>query len=79
MGMGEDLIPIPWDSVQQTGGEEALTVDLDQNKLDNAPTFSENDFQQPGWDSEVRGYYGEGQKEGSWKKEKKEPADKQVQ
>jgi sporulation protein YlmC with PRC-barrel domain len=62
MGMGESLVPIPWDSVQQTGGEEALIVTVDENRLNDAPTFSENEFGQPGWDTEVRGYYGEGQR-----------------
>lgn len=61
MGMGEDLIPIPWDQVQQMDQEEALTVNIDEQKLENAPTFSENDFQQPGWQQEVRGYYGQEQ------------------
>ncbi|MFW5810325.1 MAG: PRC-barrel domain-containing protein [Thermodesulfobacteriota bacterium] len=58
---GEDLIPIPWDQVQQMGQEEALTVNTDEQKLENAPAFSENDFQQSGWQQEVRGYYGQEQ------------------
>ncbi len=61
VGIGENFIPIPWDKVQQTGQEDALVVNIDENQLKNAPKFSENALDQPEWQNEVRGYYGAGQ------------------
>ncbi len=62
-GLGENHTPIPWDSVQQSGQEDALVVNIDENQLKNAPKFSEKTFDQPEWQNEVRGYYGDGQQD----------------
>jgi sporulation protein YlmC with PRC-barrel domain len=63
MGIGEDLVPIPWDQVQRMGEEDTLIVNITEQRLENAPAFSEDDLQQMEWQQEVRGYYGQEQQD----------------
>ncbi len=63
-GGGGELKPIPWDKVQtQNIGQDqnAITVSVNQDQLQNAPSFSKNDWQsftQGDMNQQVRGYYG---------------------
>lgn len=60
---GSDLTPIPWDQVEAdkfSKEDEAITVQIDQQKFSEAPTFSDDEwetFTQGQMDQEVRGYY----------------------
>ncbi len=54
----EKLIPVPFDIVEVTPGNVALTVDISRDRLTNAPALSEwKDFDNPEWTSEVHSYY----------------------
>ncbi len=65
LGLGEkDFMPVPWSKVN-TGNiakdQEALTLSLNKQELENAPTFNEEEWQaflQGERQQEVRGYYG---------------------
>jgi sporulation protein YlmC with PRC-barrel domain len=65
LGIGEEeFIPIPWDQVDARGYDEeadAVMVNVDEQTLRDAPTFTEDQWQtftQGDMDQEVRGYYG---------------------
>jgi sporulation protein YlmC with PRC-barrel domain len=60
LGMGDRLTPIPLSAFQKGSGDD-LVVNIDKNRLDNAPHFSSNqwpNFEDRTWDQQVRGYYG---------------------
>lgn len=60
LGMGDRLTPIPVSAFHKGNGQE-LTVNIDRNRLDNAPHFTSNqwpNFEDRTWDQQVRGYYG---------------------
>jgi sporulation protein YlmC with PRC-barrel domain len=59
----DDMVPIPWDQVQQMDQEDALIVNITEQKFEDAPAFSEADFEQEEWRQEVRGYYGQEQQD----------------
>jgi hypothetical protein len=63
MGVGGDLIPVPFDVAQPTKGPEGdITMNIDQQTLDQAPTVAENELQDTSmWEQEVRGYFGDSQ------------------
>ena len=63
LGLGEDLVPIPWQAVNisREGGD--LMVNIDPNMMEKAPNFADNDwpdFNETQWQKDVRGYYGTG-------------------
>lgn len=65
LGLGDkDRMPLPWSKVE-TGdigeNQEALTVSLSKQELENAPAFNEEEWQaflKGEKQQEVRGYYG---------------------
>ncbi|RJQ48567.1 MAG: PRC-barrel domain containing protein [Desulfobacteraceae bacterium] len=62
LGMGEDLIPIPWSSAQANFQDDKLMVNLDKAKLEQAPSFKADnwdEFFSPGYQENVRAFYGE--------------------
>jgi sporulation protein YlmC with PRC-barrel domain len=63
MGIGADLVPIPFDQVQRMDEEDTLFVNITEQRLENAPAFSEDDLQRTEWQQEVRGYYGQEQQD----------------
>jgi sporulation protein YlmC with PRC-barrel domain len=61
LGVGDDLVPIPWSAARVNFQDDKLVVNIDKAKLDQAPTFKSdnwNDFFSSGRQDEVRGYYG---------------------
>jgi sporulation protein YlmC with PRC-barrel domain len=60
LGVGEDLIPIPWSAAQVYFQQDQLIVNVPKARLEQAPSFSSwDEFFSPGHQEEVRGYYGE--------------------
>jgi len=59
-GMGARYHPLPWDVLDYDTGKGGYVVDLDKDRLENAPFYEPN--QEPVWDrdygSRVYGYYG---------------------
>ncbi len=61
MGAGNTLVPIPWQAANLHEQGDHLVASVTQQKLDNAPTFSEDNWaqlSQPGYEHQVNGYYG---------------------
>ena len=64
LGMGGELIPIPWQAANARVEQDSLTVSLDKQKLSEAPNIKEgemNKLSEQQFQQEVRGYYGQGQ------------------
>ncbi len=61
LGIGGDLIPVPFDVAQPSKGTDGdLTLNIDEQSLDQAPTVAENDLQDSTrWEQDVRGYFGD--------------------
>jgi sporulation protein YlmC with PRC-barrel domain len=60
-GIHQELTPIPWQVVELDPAQNALVVDIDREKLRNAPKIREGGLpglQQPEWEQKVRSYYG---------------------
>ncbi len=63
MGMGGEMIPIPWQAADLSGQKENLVLNIEKEKLDQAPTFKEgewNNLEEQNFQQQVRGYYGTG-------------------
>ncbi len=60
LGMGEKHHPLPWSTLKYDNNKAGYVVDLDKNKLENAPTFdSRTDFKwTPTYGRSVDTYYG---------------------
>lgn len=61
LGVGGDLIPVPFSVAKPIKGTEGdFTLNLDQQRIDQAPTVAENELDDASaWEQEVRGYYGD--------------------
>jgi sporulation protein YlmC with PRC-barrel domain len=59
----DEMVPIPWNQVQLTDQEDALTINITEQRFEDAPAFSEADLEQNEWQQEVRGFYGQEQQE----------------
>ena len=61
-GTGGNLVPVPYRRAGVNIQEDQVTLtDIDQAKLQNAPSFSENEWEmlrQSAFEQEVRGYFG---------------------
>ncbi|MGM0453422.1 MAG: PRC-barrel domain-containing protein [Thermodesulfobacteriota bacterium] len=60
LGIGEKMMPVPWGKIESQT-EDALTLAVDEETLQQAPTFSSNEwetFSRQDWEQTVRGYYG---------------------
>ena len=61
LGMGEKLFAIPFEALKLDATREHFTLDVDQNKLKNAPGFDRNHPPQASdrtWGAEVYKFYG---------------------
>ncbi|MFZ1202000.1 MAG: PRC-barrel domain-containing protein [Desulfobacterales bacterium] len=62
LGMDDKLVPIPFDTSRFTFQEDAIVISgLDEQKLKNAPNLGDKQWQslqEPGFEQDVRGYYG---------------------
>jgi len=62
LGMGESLVPVPWYRVVDSERKGFLVIDLDDELLKNAPSFSEEEwqrFENEDWNEEIKKYYGD--------------------
>ena len=62
LGIGERLIAVPFDAVEQTGGDEAdIMLERGRQTLADAPSFDPvetwPDFSDPDYESELRRYF----------------------
>ena len=61
LGMGESLVPVPWYRVVDSEKKGFLVIDLDDELLKKAPSFSEEEwqkFEKEDWNEEIKKYYG---------------------
>jgi sporulation protein YlmC with PRC-barrel domain len=61
LGMGDKLFPLPWRALDYNKDWEAFVVDIDKDRLENAPGFdSDNppDLGTEAWGQKVYEYYG---------------------
>ena len=60
LGMGGSYHPLPWDALDYDPARSGYVVNIDKNRLKDAPSFSQGD--RPGFDRQygetVFGYYG---------------------
>jgi sporulation protein YlmC with PRC-barrel domain len=61
LGLGENMAPVPWKVLTFTSGADRATMNVDKEKLRNAPRLTKD--QQPGtvdrhWLADVYAYYG---------------------
>ncbi len=60
MGIGADLVPIPYKAEKMSFQEDAVILDMDKQKVEEAPSFSGGEWERFGtkeFRDEVRGYY----------------------
>jgi sporulation protein YlmC with PRC-barrel domain len=61
LGMGEKLFAVPFEALKLDASREHFTLDVDKNKLKNAPAFDKNNPPQASdrtWGAEVYKFYG---------------------
>lgn len=61
LGIGEKYFAIPWKALSTSASGDNLVLNVDKEKLKNAPGFAKNnwpDFANQQWGSEVHRYYG---------------------
>jgi sporulation protein YlmC with PRC-barrel domain/Cu/Ag efflux protein CusF len=63
LGLGEKYFAIPWRALQHRGeGGETVVLDVDKERLENAPGFNKNDWPDMAnrsWGEEIHAYYGQ--------------------
>jgi sporulation protein YlmC with PRC-barrel domain len=67
MGVGGDLVPVPWKEDKITMQEDTVILSMDKQKLDQAPSFSSGEWDQMSqqeFQQKVHGYYGYEMREG---------------
>jgi sporulation protein YlmC with PRC-barrel domain len=60
MGVGGDLVPVPWKEDKITMQEDNVILSMDKQKLDQAPSFSSGEWDQLSqqeFQQKVHGYY----------------------
>jgi sporulation protein YlmC with PRC-barrel domain len=60
MGIGEKLFAIPWEALTLDADRECFVLDIDKERLKNAPGFDKDHWPSmadPTWASEVYSYY----------------------
>lgn len=60
LGIGDKLVPIPWEAVKRLPDDNRLLVNVTKGALEKAPNFEPDkwpDFSEPAWNTEVRQYY----------------------
>jgi sporulation protein YlmC with PRC-barrel domain len=62
MGMGKKLFAIPWNAFEFSNTENKLILNVDKEKLENAPGFDKDaewpDFADRTWGDDIYNYYG---------------------
>lgn len=63
LGLGNKLFAVPWDALTLDGEEHAFILNVDEETLENAPGFDEDNWPQAmdgddAWLVEVYDYYG---------------------
>jgi sporulation protein YlmC with PRC-barrel domain len=67
MGVGADLVPVPWKEDKITIQEDNVILSMDKQRLDQAPSFSSGEWDQMSqqeFQQRVHGYYGHDMREG---------------
>ncbi len=75
LGVGGEKVPIPWQAANAQVQEDSLVVDIEKQKLDNAPTVNEDQYSkltEQQFQQEVRGFFGQGQQSGSVQEQQQE-------
>lgn len=60
LGVGDKLHAVPWQTFEFNGDRQALVLDANKQKIDNAPSFSRDkwpDMSDPTWQSKVDRYF----------------------
>jgi sporulation protein YlmC with PRC-barrel domain len=64
LGVGEQVVPVPWNAISRGTQEDELLVNIDKERFDNAPAYSANElddqFGRSEFQDRVYGYYGTG-------------------
>ncbi|HEX6102507.1 MAG TPA: PRC-barrel domain-containing protein [Alphaproteobacteria bacterium] len=61
LGMGDKLFPLPWRALDYNKDWESFVVDIDKDRLENAPGFDADnppDLGNEAWGQKVYDYYG---------------------
>jgi sporulation protein YlmC with PRC-barrel domain len=61
LGIGNKLFAVPWSALQVDEDRKCLVLNVDKNKLENAPGFDKDnwpDMADNAWGEEVSRYYG---------------------
>ncbi len=61
LGLGKSLVPIPWNRVVNSEKEGLLVVDMSDELLEKAPSFSEEEwqkFEKEDWIKEINKHFG---------------------
>jgi hypothetical protein len=62
LGVGNKLFAIPWQAFEQHAAEDKLILDVEREKLQNAPGFEKDgrwpDFADRTWGESIYNYYG---------------------
>jgi sporulation protein YlmC with PRC-barrel domain len=61
MGLGNKLFAIPWNALELSTEEHKFILNVDKEKLENAPGFDKNDWPDmanPEWGSKIYSHYG---------------------
>lgn len=70
LGLGEDLIPIPWSAARANFQGDKIVLNINKEKLQQAPSFQAGNWEEffsEGRQEEIRGYYGESENYGTEK------------
>jgi sporulation protein YlmC with PRC-barrel domain/Cu/Ag efflux protein CusF len=63
LGLGEKYFAVPWNALQPKGEDgETVVLDVDKERLENAPGFNKNDWPDMAnrsWGKEIHAYYGQ--------------------
>jgi sporulation protein YlmC with PRC-barrel domain len=62
LGMGNKLFAVPWNALVVDEDEKCFILDIDKNRMENAPGFDKNnwpDMADTAWASQVSEYYRE--------------------
>lgn len=60
MSLGEKLFAVPWSALKLDTANRRFTLDIDQDRLVNAPGFDKNkwpDMADPSWTNAIHTYY----------------------
>ncbi len=61
LGMGEKLFAVPWQALQLDTVNKRFVLNVDKNRLQNAPGFDPNawpDMSDVGWSNQIHSFYG---------------------